>query len=269
MKLSKVLENCSDWLIDNKLSLHLGKTECILFGPSRKLGKEGQFEVRCHNHVIKASDQVKYLGVTIDKFLKCNLIVNEIITKVNSRLKFLYRNRAWLNTMSRSTLASALIQCYFDYCSTAWYASLTKSLQKKLQVLQNKTIRFIQNLGPRATINCDILESVNTLCVADRVKQLRLNHVYNIFHNTSPRYLHQQFVRNSNATRGGSSFNFNVPRVGAYNSSNFYYHAIIDWNSLPSEIKSTNNKANFKKLVKTHLAHEARQRENREFVCRY
>jgi hypothetical protein len=67
IKLSKVLENCSDWLIDNKLSLHLGKTECILFGPSRKLDKEGQFEIKCHNHIIKASDQVKYLGVTILK----------------------------------------------------------------------------------------------------------------------------------------------------------------------------------------------------------
>ena len=28
-KLSKVLESCSDWLVDKKLSLHLGKTECI------------------------------------------------------------------------------------------------------------------------------------------------------------------------------------------------------------------------------------------------
>ena len=36
-KLGKVLESCSDWLVDNKLSLHLGKTECILFGSKRKL----------------------------------------------------------------------------------------------------------------------------------------------------------------------------------------------------------------------------------------
>ena len=31
------LESCSKWLVDNKLSLHLGKTECILFGSKRKL----------------------------------------------------------------------------------------------------------------------------------------------------------------------------------------------------------------------------------------
>ena len=29
---SKELESCRQWLIDNKLSLHLGKTESILFG---------------------------------------------------------------------------------------------------------------------------------------------------------------------------------------------------------------------------------------------
>ena len=36
-KLSKVMELCSNWLIDNTLSLHLGKTESVLFGPRRKL----------------------------------------------------------------------------------------------------------------------------------------------------------------------------------------------------------------------------------------
>ena len=35
--LGKVLESCLYWLVDTKLSLHLGKTECILFGPKSKL----------------------------------------------------------------------------------------------------------------------------------------------------------------------------------------------------------------------------------------
>ena len=30
--LSKELESCKQWLMDNKLSLHLGKTEYVLFG---------------------------------------------------------------------------------------------------------------------------------------------------------------------------------------------------------------------------------------------
>lgn len=37
LKLDSVLEKCSSLLVDNRLSLHLGKTEYILFGLLRKL----------------------------------------------------------------------------------------------------------------------------------------------------------------------------------------------------------------------------------------
>ena len=42
-KLGLELEMCSKWLIDNKLSLHMGKTECILFCSKRKLRKINNF----------------------------------------------------------------------------------------------------------------------------------------------------------------------------------------------------------------------------------
>ena len=44
-KLSSVLQSCSKWLVDNKYSLHLGKTECILFGSRRKLRKVQNFGI--------------------------------------------------------------------------------------------------------------------------------------------------------------------------------------------------------------------------------
>ena len=31
------LQSCNQWLVDNRLSIHLGKTECILFGSKTKL----------------------------------------------------------------------------------------------------------------------------------------------------------------------------------------------------------------------------------------
>ena len=82
-KLGKVLEGCSEWLVDNKLSLHLGKTEYILFGPTRKLNKDSQFSVSCNGHDIKGSNNVKYLGLVIDNTLSGESIVQNIISKVN------------------------------------------------------------------------------------------------------------------------------------------------------------------------------------------
>jgi hypothetical protein len=59
------LEKCSDWLTDNKLSLHLGKTECMLFGPKRKIRQITNVYVKCNEHVITSTEVVKYLGVNI------------------------------------------------------------------------------------------------------------------------------------------------------------------------------------------------------------
>ena len=35
--LSRELKNCREWMTDNKLSLHLGKTECMIFGSRAQL----------------------------------------------------------------------------------------------------------------------------------------------------------------------------------------------------------------------------------------
>ena len=131
------MESCSNWLVDNKLSLHLGKTECVLFGPRRKLYNIKSFNVKCKSQIIKSQDSVRYLRLYIDKYMSCEKIVNSIIGKVNSRLKFLYRNCSRnLNSSTRLTLSTALIQCYFDYSCSSWYGGLNKSLNTNFRWLK-------------------------------------------------------------------------------------------------------------------------------------
>ena len=128
--LSENLESCRDWLIDNKLSLHLGKTELILFGTKRKLKKVDSFYIKCGDTIINSVERVKYLGLILDNDLSGVSIVNNILKKAGGRLKFLYRYSDILNEKSRKTLCSALIQCYFDYSCSSWYAGLNKGLKK-------------------------------------------------------------------------------------------------------------------------------------------
>ena len=168
-KLSSELQSCSKWLVDNKLSLHLGKTECILFGSRTKLRKVQNFGIGCNGHSIQAQTSVKYLGVNLDNFWSGEAIANSIIHKVNSRLKFLYRQWSSLNEKTRLLLCSALIQCHVDYSCSSWYAGLNKTLKKKLQISQNKVVRFIKKLGPRSPIGYSELGSVGFLNVVKRV----------------------------------------------------------------------------------------------------
>ena len=103
-KLGKVLESCSDWRVDNKLSLHLGKTECILFWPKRKHGKVKKIKVTCFDRVIESTSSVKFLGLNNDIFVSGEMIVNNILSKVNARLKFIYRHSSSLSSRARKKL---------------------------------------------------------------------------------------------------------------------------------------------------------------------
>ena len=83
---------------------------------------------------------------------------------------------------------------------------------------QNKVVRFILNLKPMTRIDYSVLSDINILKVEERAKQLRLNHVYNIFHELALQYLNQIFLRvsecHSYSTRG-SAYNFkNTPFKG-------------------------------------------------------
>ncbi|KAL4240342.1 hypothetical protein ACF0H5_001132 [Mactra antiquata] len=255
-KLGQVLEGCSEWLVDNKLSLHLGKTEYILFGPKRKLNKDSQFNVNCNGHDIKGSKKVKYLGLVIDNDLAGESIVQNIISKVNAKLKFLYRNNNCLDFNTRKILCSALLQCHFDYSCSSWYEGISKGLKKKLQIMQNKVIRFIKGYTPRTSISFQDYVDLNMLNVNNRVKQMRLSHIHRVYYNKCPSYLKNNFERredNMQYNTRSSSFNFNVPNVNNVSKQTFYYHGILDWNSLPEEIKAVKNAQKYKLMVKKYL----------------
>merc|ERR1711888_222052 len=114
-ELSKELESCQQWLRDNKLSLHLGKIEAMIFGTKNKLKNVESFKVKCDDDEIKNVNCVKYLGLQINNKLSAENAVKNILNKANSRLKFLYRHREMLNLSTHKTLCFALIQCHFDY----------------------------------------------------------------------------------------------------------------------------------------------------------
>jgi hypothetical protein len=255
-KLGKVLESCSNWLVDNKLSLHLGKTECILFGTKRRVNKIENFKIECLGQPIMGKDSIKYLGINIDQSVSGEAIAKNIIKKANGRMKFMYRQGSCLNQNCRKILCSALIQCHFDYACCSWYSGLSRELQHKLQTTQNKMIRFILNVGPRTHIGQKDLSSLNFMNVNDRVTFLKLCHVHKIFYENGAPYLRENFLKLSNVhhhrTRG-SHFNFIVPKIKSSASSTFYFTAIREWNVLPDNIRCITNFLTFKSAIRKFL----------------
>ena len=235
----------------------MGKTESIIFGTSIKLSRVDKFEVECDGKVINPTSSVKYLGVTLDQTLNGESCANSVIRKASGRLSFLYRHGHLLNMKTRKTLCTALIQCHFDYCCSSWFSALSVQLKNKLQVMQNKMVRFILDLEPRSHIGSRELNQLGMLPVEARVKQLKLNHVFKIFHNTAPSYMSHNFKKVSEqhfySTRG-SATNFVVPKIRGQENNSFFKTGIQEWNSLTTKIKALKTKSQFKAAVKSFLS---------------
>ena len=131
----------SGWLTTNSHS--------IWEKPSQFYSK---LKITCNNKQIHSTDSVTYLGAELDQSLSGEAMGSKIIKKASSRLRYLYRKGKYLTSHAKKLLASALIQCHFDYASSFWYAGLTQKTKSKLQVSPNQIIQFILNLPQRAHI---------------------------------------------------------------------------------------------------------------------
>ncbi len=77
---------------------------------------------------------------------------------------------------------------------------MSKAAKNKLQIIQNKMIRFIFDLGPRTRITNKHMLDLNILKITGREQQLRLNITHKIYYNQAPAYVQTNF--NKNRDRG-------------------------------------------------------------------
>ena len=124
-----------------------------------------------------------------------------VINKVNSRLRFLYRQNKFLDIPLRRLLCNAMIQPFFDYACNAWYPNLNKKLKKRLQAAQNKCIRLCLKLGDRTSIKTIEFEKINWLPIQEKLTNAHslafTNFILILLPNTWMKYFLRQNVTES------------------------------------------------------------------------
>ena len=165
--------NICHWFVDNKLSIHFGedKTKSILFSSKTNLKLVEELNIRYKDIKIKQHKHANYLGCVLDESMLGETMALTVIEKINSRLKFLYQKNRFLDVPLRRLLCNALIQTHFDFACTAWYTNLSKKLKDKLQVTQNKCIRFCLKLQSREHISNKNYHKLNSMPINQRFQQ--------------------------------------------------------------------------------------------------
>ena len=155
------------WIID----FSEGKTKSILFSSKRTIKKVPKLNINYKNIQIKQHSKVTYLDCILDETIWGKSMALKTINKINSGLKFLHRKSKFLTPVLCSLLRNFPIQLHFDYALPAWYTNFTQKMKNKIQITQNKCIRYCLELNKITHISKNEFETLNRLPVKDRFNQ--------------------------------------------------------------------------------------------------
>ena len=212
-------------------------------------------KITCNGINIEAKSSVKYLGVILDQNMRGDSMEGNIVKKVNSVLRFLYRKSSYLKFRNRKLLCSALLQSRFDYGFNFYYRGLYEEIKSKFQTAQNKMIRFILGYNSRQHLYVKDFVRAGFLTVEKRYDYLSVNMMYNVFYGRAPSYLCNfkkvEDVHSYNTRK--SLLSFVLPEIKTQGKRTFMYNGAKLCNSLPLNIKVIEHRDNFKRKCKKYF----------------
>ena len=135
-----------DWLNSNKLSLHVGKTNYMIFAPKGK-SIVTDIDIVINNTPIKRIDQVKFLGIIIDDKLTWSAHTRYIKGKIAKGFGILLKARKVFNKDTLVTLYYSMIYPYLSYCIHIWGSAYYCHL-KDLTIMQKRIVRVVSGVPP-------------------------------------------------------------------------------------------------------------------------
>jgi hypothetical protein len=145
-KINSDLSNVSDYLVANRLSVNVTKTEFMLINRQRVTAN---IDIKINNEPLKQVSTAKYLGMHVDYNLKWTGHIAQLHTKISRNLGVLRRLRSVVPKHTLVTLYNTIVLPHFDYCDII-YDSADQGQLLKLQKLQNLAARLLLGTNRRA-----------------------------------------------------------------------------------------------------------------------
>ena len=138
---NKELCKINDWLIVNRLSLNISKTNFVIFHPFNKPLKQ-RITLKLRKSAIQECKSIKYLGLIFDSSLCWKSHCDKVCKTISRLTGILYKIRPYVNKEILSMLYYSLIYPHLIYGVEIWGSSLYSNLSRILSI-QKKLVRMI------------------------------------------------------------------------------------------------------------------------------
>ena len=190
--LNSDLNNIHQWIVANKLTLNVGKTEYMIIGTRQKLKNfSSEMNINISGKNLTQVVSKKVLGIIIDDQLRWDEQIDNISNKVSQGISILRRAKQFVKRETLQFLYNSMVQPYFEYCSLVW-GNCGESLKEKLQKLQNRAARVIT--GDTYDIRSkDIFKKLNWKNLSVKRKEKASVYVSNAITGNCPKNIAEKF----------------------------------------------------------------------------
>lgn len=230
-----------NWFDNNLLTINFKKTNYLpITSYSNNLPKFKNIEIT-NNIQITEANNVKYLGIIIDKHLKWNLQIEYVINKLRCMLsKFKYLKNI-LNKNYLNMLYFSLIQSHLNYGILGW-GSVSNKYLNNLEVIQKWFLKIIYNK--------DYTYSSNLLYKESKKMDIKQLFCYNIL-----KYIYKNKIKiNINEHNHNTRNKYETTLKEKVNKSigqkNFKYLLPFIYDRLPKNLKLIKSYTTFKNKIK-------------------
>lgn len=239
------INRVKDWLDTYKLSLNIKKTNYIAFSLTNANRPDFENIMIDNLHdVIKETRNTKYLGLTIDCFLKWEYHIQKLTNNIRKLIYKFYLLREFLERKLLLLIYKALVESLIRYGIIAWGGMYNNKI-KQLNVVQNYILKIIFKRNK--------LYSTKLLYSND------ILNVRSLYILTTCSYVHKcnklkNYISHKYETRTKTNKHLQIPTSNRnINLRSINYLAPKFYNLLPLDIKETINKRKFNNKCRDYI----------------
>lgn len=243
------LNTISLWCDKSLMPLNLDKCKAISFSRKHSVVEH----IYTINSVpVTPATTYKYLGVHLTSSLSWVSHIESICSDASRTLGFLRRNLKHASANIKKLAYLTFVRPKLEYASSIWNPSQSY-LSHDLECIQNRATRFITSQYSPTVSVTSLKQSVNLPTLATRRIIARLCLLHTFYYPSQSRH-----ALLTPPQRASARLNHSHPiarikcRTLSMNSS-FFPHAIVIWNSLPSDIASCTNRKVFREKLYSEI----------------
>ena len=231
-----------NWFSNNSMVANPAKFQLMFLG---NIANYDELFIKIDDEIILPSDNVKLLGITLDKKLTFDKHIEKMCASTNNKLMAFRRIRNFISLNKAKIIYNAFISSTFNYCPLLWMFC-SKTLNNLINKTHKRALRVLYK-SHESDLN-ELIDLDNSTTIHLKNLRLLMCEIFKSLHNLNPDFMKDLFpikplkIR----LRAQRLLILPPPNTSSNGTNTNLYRCITVWNSLRPKLMNIETLQEFK-----------------------